>query len=133
MKLLPLKNKLESLKYLLKIQLPFELFVWIAGYGAEPGSVWNEEKSRAMFNKIKAAKFPDHKLTKNILKKRGNCKTKKSAERPKFQSRRIAFPTDKVDLNSATLSLDHPPLPPPPPPPPRPSSSYSSSCWNMDI
>ena len=67
MKLLPLKNKLESLKYLLKMQLPYELFVWIAGYGAEPGSVWNEEKSRAMFNKIKAAKFPDHKLTKNIL------------------------------------------------------------------
>ena len=118
MKLLPLKNKLESLKYLLKIQLPFELFVWIAGYGAEPGSVWNEEKSRAMFNKIKAAKFPDHKLTKNILKKRGNYRTQKSAEKPKLHSKSISLPTDKVDLNSATLSLN----PPPPPPPSRSST-----------
>lgn len=54
MKLLPLrnqKNPIESLKYLLDIDLPLDLYIWRAGY-AKQGSSWDESLSRAMYEKI---------------------------------------------------------------------------------
>ena len=58
MKLLPLrnsKNPIESLKYLLDIEFPLELYIWRAGY-ADQGSIWDESLSRTMFDKIMSSK-----------------------------------------------------------------------------